>query len=278
MQQALYMLDGLVYTALQLAALGVKQRASFRGNLVCDSCRQPAFYRGPGKRLRTPCFFSRPHLLACEQRTGGDSLDDEEGDVVNRWEERENRLVILVRVADDEGDEVGGGEGHETESHPHNAGGGGSTKSINIQRGPQRVLEQLVNWDRFKTSSMICQLPDGSELPVHSAFVSFKDARPELHADKWLGFWGVVPGISYWKRGDSYYLNFGARSEGERIRVAITRIYVEEILRRYGLASVNELVGRYLLIFDDARVSNSGRFTADVNGPSYVGLMERTDH
>ena len=274
MHEAINLADGNIYTASQLAKFTDVERAAFRGLLICPSCRRTAYYRSSGARLRKPCFFSRPHAPNCVSRSG--ATDPWEGDAdefVARWEEEERILVIRFGNEDESGRTSEKPTSGVIRENPPGRSASVSPTSISIQRGSQRVLEQLLNWDRFKTSSMLCRLPDGSELPVHTAFVQFSDARPDRHAGKWLAFWGVVPNLSYWKRGDSFYINFGSRSEVERLRVSIIREQADKIVTRYRLGSINELVGRNILVFDHARISNSGRFTAEVVGLKYMGLV-----
>ncbi|PPU72750.1 hypothetical protein XhhCFBP4925_22445 [Xanthomonas hortorum pv. hederae] len=113
--------------------------------------------------------------------------------------------------------------------------------------------------------------PNRTEMAVHDAFVRFEDANVERHTQRWHGFWGVVRPLRFWTRGSCYYSNFG--SADSDFRISIHASHVPDILRRYGLATIEDMAGHYLLLFDIARQSNSLRFTADVNSVNHIGIL-----
>ena len=283
MDTARCVLDGSDYTAIQHSQIPASARAALRPHLRCSHCGEPAYFRsgtpaGAGRQGRSPHFFSRPHGANCEiTRVNADPWESYDGDsTVAHWEERNKKLIVQIRTDDAET----AGDGTPVED-----GGGGqrtvsgvrTRQSSTLRKGPQRLLEQLVGWPTFKTSGLIIRLPDPNltEVPVHTAFVRFEQADAELHTSQWHGFWGVVPRLTYWARGGSYYANFGVNERS--FRIAIDQSHVPAILSRYGLASINEIVGGYMLLFDIARISTSGRFTADVNSVNHIGFLRAAE-
>lgn len=280
MQTAIGSVDRQEYTATQLSQFSEDDRAALRGHLLCPYCAEPAYYRagtasGVGRRTRSPHFFSRPHGENCDfTRTNADPWESEDGDgTVASWEERGKKLIVQIQMdtvspAGTQSDGSDVDEGQRTQRS-----NGRTKQSNNVRRGPQRLLEQLVEWPSFKTSSLLIRMPDTNqtEMPVHTAFVRFEQANSDAHTSHWHGFWGVVPSLTYWARGESYYANFGPNDRD--FRIAIHNNHVPAILERYRLSEIRDLVGGYFLLFDIARVSTSGRFTADVNSVNHVGFL-----
>ncbi|NHF68072.1 hypothetical protein FFY45_20615 [Xanthomonas hortorum] len=116
------------------------------------------------------------------------------------------------------------------------------------------------------------RMPDQTIVPVHDGFVRFNEAHIDQHTGRWLGFWGIVQPFKYWAYGESYYSNFG--TEKTSFRISIHKSKVEAILARYHLESIYNLAGHHLLLFDLARESNSGRFTADINSVHHIGFLK----
>ncbi|MEB1794409.1 hypothetical protein VDR45_01420 [Xanthomonas campestris pv. campestris] len=112
---------------------------------------------------------------------------------------------------------------------------------------------------------------DRPEVAVHNAFVRFESAIMAQHTGRWLGFWGVVRPWNLYAAHDSYYCNFGATRQS--FRIALLRDRIPLILARYGLSSIDEMIGHYLLLFDYARESGSGRFIADINSVNHIGFL-----
>lgn len=280
MQTARYTVDNGEYTATQLSQFSASEREALRGHLVCIHCGEPAFYRssspaGNGHRQRSACFFCRPHGENCNiTRDYSDPWESEDGDhTVADWIRHGRKLIVKIQT-DSSPPIIDGTQNAENDEGQRGQSGGTRTRqSINIQRGPQRLLEQLAAWPSFKTSPITIRLPDPNqtEVPVHTAFVRFEDADPEQHTNQWHGFWGTVPRLTYWAQGSSYYANFGTSNRA--FRIAIHESQIPSILNRYRLPSIQEIVGGHILLFDFARVSTSGRFTADVNSVNHIGFL-----
>ncbi len=285
MQEALDRRTNHEYTALEISLLTEAQREPLRGHLKCLGCESTAHFRrktdpSPGRNGRIAHFYCRPHAPNCSliQRNADPWETNESDATVAQWVERNQTLIVRIQTPV-ESSEVNSEEGEDADEGSRAGGGSASRtrRSTTISRGPQRLLEQLVHWPSFKTSPVRIRLPDPAqtEVPVHDAFVRFEDARVDLHTERWLGFWGIVRSFSFWPLGSSYYSNFGA--ENSSFRISIHQSHADAIVQRYRLDSIHDLVGHYLLLFDRARESASGRFTADVNSVHHVGFVRNTD-
>lgn len=274
------------YTALQVSQLDVAQRRALKPHLRCLKCQATAHFRSasrpsPGRRSKVAHFYSLPHEEDCEiTRVNGDPWETHESDAtVAQWEQRNTTLIVRIIVpTEDPGDAQESDRSDDAESETRSRSGGDRTRSSSsVSRGPQKLLEQLVHWPSFKTSSMTLRMPDNdrTEMAVHDAFVRFESATLEQHTAQWHGFWGIVRPLSYWQQGETYFSNFGGLNQS--FRIAIHRNHVPEILSRYRLSRIEELAGHYLLLFDWARESTSGRFIADVNGINYIGFIRSDD-
>lgn len=272
---------GHVYTAAEFSALTLIQRGGLRPHLHCPFCDATAHFRsaskpGSGRSGRVAHYYCRPHDDNCDiTRRVEDPWDTENSDrAVAQWEQRGVTLVVrIVQASSDVA--AGDSEIQEAgEADARSSGMGDRTRSTRtVVRGPQKLLEQLVQWPSFSTSSARLRLPDPdrTELPVHDAFVRFENATIERHTDRWQGFWGIVGPLIFYTPHDTYYSNFGRANTD--FRIAIHRSHVAAILSRYQLADIHEVSGHHLLLFDHARVSLSGRFMADVNSVEHVGFL-----
>lgn len=281
MDKALDRRSGQEYTASDFLQLHVSVRRDIKPHLKCPYCEAAAHFRSAskpslGRRGKVAHFYALPHGDECDiTRDYSDPWECEDGDrTVSRWEQRDVRLIVRIEdaVVDTprEGVEAVGGEREESRSRP---GGDRTRTSHSVSRGPQRLLEQLVHWPSFKMSSMTLRMPDAerSEMPVHDAFVRFETANLEQHTARWHGFWGILRPWSYWANGSTYFSNFGPYNRS--FRVSLHRERIAPILARYGLSHIDELVGHYMLLFDHARESTTGRFMADINSVNHIGFV-----
>lgn len=269
------------YTAQEMADLDLSARRALTPHLRCPYCEATAHFRSasrpsPGRRSKVAHFYALPHGDECDiTRSYGDPWEDEDTDrTVAHWEQRNTTLIVRILTDQHESAADNATTGEPTESESRSRGGGDRTRSTNsVSRGPQKLLEQLVHWPSFKTSSMTIRMPgnDRPEVAVHNAFVRFESAIMAQHTGRWLGFWGVVRPWNLYAAHDSYYCNFGATRQS--FRIALLRDRIPLILARYGLSSIDEMIGHYLLLFDYARESGSGRFIADINSVNHIGFL-----
>lgn len=273
MQEAYDYRDSSIYTALQMEGLPSSRFSDLQRHLRCKDCHHVAYFRSRSSGAnRRPCFFCRPHGDDCAivSQYRDPWGDDDEGRI-NAAAANGGRLIVQIAGAEIEDEVSGPGGSDVSDQRTRVSGRSRGTAQSNIRRGPQRILELLISSASFRTSSAPVRFRDGSELPIHSAFVGFQQANSELHTGSWRGFWGRLTGPSRWPYGSAYYFNFGPLESD--FRISFPEAHLSVILARYGLHSVSQLTGGWFILFDVARVSNSGRFTADVISPNHVGFI-----
>lgn len=269
------------YSAQEVADLELPVRRALKPHLRCPYCEATAHFRSAsrpsaGRRGKIAHFYALPHGDECDiTRSYGDPWEDDDSDrTVAHWEQQNTTLIVRILTDQEEGSDDSAAIGEPEDSESRSRSGGERTRSTNsVSRGPQKLLEQLVHWPSFKTSSLTLRMPDPNrtEVAVHDAFVRFEDAQVERHTQRWHGFWGVLRPLRFWARGSCYYSNFGPAESD--FRISIHESHVPDILHRYSLANIEDLAGHYLLLFDIARQSSSLRFTADVNSVNHIGFL-----
>jgi len=269
------------YTAQEVADLDPLARRALKPHLRCPYCEATAHFRSAsrpsaGRRSKVAHFYALPHGDECDiTRSYGDPWEDDNSDqTVAHWEQQNTTLIVRIVTDQEEGSDESAAIGEPEDSESRSRSGGDRTRSTNsVSRGPQKLLEQLVHWPSFKTSPLTLRMPDPSrtEVAVHDAFVRFEDAQVERHTQQWHGFWGIVRPWNFWPAHNSYYCNFGPTQQS--FRIALLRTRIQPILVRHGLSSIDDMVGHYLLLFDFARESGSGRFMADINSVHHIGFL-----
>lgn len=274
MQEAYRDTDRAEFTALQLERFTQEQRQAFFGNLRCKHCHMPAYFRSRSANGRiSPCFFCRPHGPDCEiTRVELDPWGDDDEGRIHAVQARGGRLIVQIRENDPANSE-GTGDGLLSASDERTGTGSGRQRNLqeNLRRGPQRILELLTGSASFKLGNGLVRFQDGSELPVRNAFVPFDRTDHETHIGHWQGFWGRLPYPNRWQYGSSYYFNFGGNDTN--FRIAVSDDQLAEVLARHHLNSAQDLAGGWFIVFDQARISTSGRFTADVRSADHVGFI-----
>lgn len=264
MQFARCTLDGRELAAPQVEAMADSVRSTLRGNLVCCECHGPAHFRRRSTNGHAACFAAH-HSQDCPEAVRSDSPWPEPGDEeVARWEANQNKIALAIAADDDETDAATGGSNLRTP-------GGGGTRHMRdgpafgttIQRGATNLLRQLVNWPSFKTSGVHLVLPDGTEVPVHSFFTRIREASAEQHVGSLHGIWGLVHSVEDWV-GRGVWINSPPAYNRTLLRTLIPSSLHASICRRFGLQSIRDLLGRYILVIDTPRISTSGLFMADV--------------
>ncbi|SLM26409.1 hypothetical protein SAMN04488690_4178 [Stenotrophomonas indicatrix] len=264
MQFALLTIDGSDVAASQVELLQPSERGLLKGQLVCRTCRGPAHFRRRSTNGNAACFAAK-HVSGCPEAVLSDSPWPEPGDEeVARWEANENVIALAIDGAED------ATEPDDSTARVRTPGQGGHRYArtgpafgSTIQRGATNLLRQLVNWPTFKTSSVNMRLPSGELVPVHTFFSRVRDASREEHVGHLRGFWGLVHTLDDWN-GRGLWINSPPAYNLDALRLFLPSSIHPAIIEKFGLASIDELRGRYVLLIDAARVSGGNRFMADV--------------
>lgn len=277
MQFALNTMSGAEMVAAQVELLQPSDRQLLKGKLACRTCKGRAHFRRKSTNGNASCFAAH-HEDGCPEAVGSDSPWPEPGDEeVARWEANENIIALAIDGAKD------GTEPHSSSERVRSPGKGDLTYSksgpafgATIQRGATNLLRQLVYWPTFKTSSVTMKLPTGELVAVHTFFSRISDATKEAHLGKLRGFWGLVSALDDWA-GRGLWINSPPAYNLEALRLFLPSPILPVIVDKFGLSSVDELKGRYVLMIDEARVSGANRFMADVYQIDRFSTIPRPD-
>lgn len=277
MQSALNTMTGAEMVAAQVELLQPSDRHLLTGQLACRTCKGRAHFRRRSTNGNASCFAAH-HEEGCPEAVGSDAPWPKPGDEeVARWEANENVIVLAIDGAQDVT------EPESSLERVRSPGRGrlkysksGPAFGATIQRGATNLLRQLVSWPTFKTSSVSMKLPTGELVPVHTFFSRISDASKEAHVGELHGFWGLVSSLDDWA-GRGLWINSPPAYNLESLRLFLPSSILPVIVKRFGLSSINELKGRYVLMIDSARVSGANRFMADVYQIDRFGTIPRPD-
>lgn len=264
MQFARCTLDGRDLAAAQFEALDDCARSTLKGKLVCCECQGRAHFRRRSTNGHAACFAAH-HSQDCPEAVRSDSPWPESGDEeVARWEANRNKIVLAISSEGDETEPATRGNGARTpgEGRTRHRKDGPAFGSM-IQRGATNLLRQLVNWPSFKTSVVHLVLPDGTEVPVHSFFTRMQDASVEQHVGSLHGVWGIVHSVEDWV-GRGVWINSPPAYNRTNLRTLIPSSLHALICQKFGLKSIQDLMGRYILVIGKPRISTGGLFMTDV--------------
>lgn len=275
MQDARSTRTGLPVTAWDFSQESAGLIEAQRRDFACIACGGPAFWVKPGASGKGPYFAARPHAPDCELAVRTEGPWGPEGDHdVARWEADQRRiLLVLPEEGDDDLPRV-------SPSAEGNARGGrqfsapGDAVTTRIQRGPQRLLRQLLASARFRSSDLSIVLPDGQQQASNQFFVPFERADHSRHADVLHGYWGIPSELSRWERSGAMYIRSCEGRDNTILRFVIPPTLDEEICRRFRLGSIDDLSGKYIMFIGRASPTTTGRFTLTLAHPRFMAVVD----
>jgi len=276
MQDARSTRTGLPVAAWDFSQESVVVIEEQRRDFVCIACGGPAFWVKPGASGKGPYFAARPHEADCDFAVRTEGPWGPEGDhEVARWESDQARLVlVLPEEGGDDLPAVSASGQSDIRGGRQFVASGGEPLTTRVQRGPQRLLRQLLASPRFRSSDLSIVLPDGHQQAANRFFVPFDRADHSHHADMLHGYWGIPHRLSRWQRGGSMYLQAAEGRDNNILRFVILQVQDEEICGRFRLNSIDELSGKYLLFIGVARPTTSGRFTLALPHPRFMAVAD----
>lgn len=277
MQEARSTTTGQRTTAWDFSRLPPGTIAAQRGDFTCLGCGGPVHFRRASSNGHDACFVGRPHAPDCEFAVRGDGPWGPEGDeVVQRWQADRQRVRLALAADADEPGEGGRGAVRGQLGGGRRVGGG-EPVGTTIQRGPTRLLNLLVHSQVFRTSTVEMVLPDGTVTPANRFFVTFDNANPEHHADRYHGFWGIPVRSTTWARDGSKYLNTVAHRDGNRIAINISQDLIPSVCARFRVPNIGSLVGKYVLAFGTAYITTGGQFTLYVRNAAHMAVIDAAE-
>ena len=170
MELARCTLDNKVYSAVDFSTLS--DLSTKRRNLICDECKNPAYFKKAAKSGQAACFGARPHKDGC-------SVASEDSDTVAGKLEDDERALIndgnSIKVDFDFGSKTNTHivDMEDSESNPRKTGsshhitnGLGKAKS---NRRLKSLLNMLINDSGFAASKI--KIDIGHEYPYNASTI-----------------------------------------------------------------------------------------------------------
>lgn len=270
MDSAFCTINKKLYDAAEFAQLDPQTLEKYRRALICNTCRNEAFFRRASTSGRGPCFGARPHGDDCieatvdagEWGTGGYAEDEP---IINAA----GRIVIDLPRLDGGEDAVepAGAEQRRRGAGRVFAGEGGAAANATHRR-LSSILKRLNQDPDFQYAETIITLPEGRDnTSVVEFFVRFDLVRDRaLH--EFRGLWGLITDASFDGNG-SLWLNTGSRSS---VSFVISTDLVPNFLQRWRVEEIDELAGAQALILTTATISGNGKMYGTISDLRYAVL------
>ena len=240
-------LDGTVYTAIQFSQFTEGKRQELRRCLICDKCKQEAYFRSASRHGNSACFGSRKHLDECgERRSSGTTSQEPRKDVevVNEII-KDHKTLVLDRSQNEIGDDSTANTSHDNERNSY-----ASPSKSHIRRPAETrrytcdlvtLLQYLIKSERFAQYDGFIETGSPHPWKVKNLFVQFNDIR-EFHVGRWRGYWGMITDAD----SGINCLNSGGR---DTVSVFLDPEIRKGILKKYRISDSEDVAGCYALVF-----------------------------
>lgn len=235
---------GRAIYAADFTDLPAIERETWRHQLTCTECGNPAVFRKQSRDGRAACFVGTPHVEGCglaseSGGTHGDGGTEEHDELFNPGD----HIVIDLRL---DFDDVSKSPGSQS-GHPHHRGGrsfgaGDGKRRALMHRTLRTLLRTLVRVPEFASSARLIELERKITLPASQFFVEFKSAGA-VPVDQTRGFWGKI--VSARVKAGTLWLNTGGRGTPG---LPIGEAELDNVLRIARVEELASLEGAHLLL------------------------------
>lgn len=261
--------DNRNYTAVEFAQLLPGELERKRRQLICPACHKKAFFRKDSRDGRGACFGARPHDDGCalaaednDMRVPG--FGDDQDELLNTGDK------IVVDLA------FGAAEAQiHLDPAPRapfrlrggaHVGEGGPGHAV-MHRRLSTLLRTLIDAPNFRYSDQTIAVANQMELPAREFFVELGNVTP-MYNGQFRGFWGQLTDAGE-GAGGTLWLNSGGRGH---ISFALPLEHRATVMQRYGLASIEDFAGCYILVLGNLLVSQNGKMVCPINDPAMMAL------
>lgn len=264
MEQAKCLEDGIIYTAVSFSRLPPEELARKRQLLQCPECCVRAFFRHVSFNGRAACFGARPHADGC-------SLAAQDYERLEDSDDFDPQLIPSGKIIVDfsfgapdlPGHISGSGQASTFDLSAHNY----DQHDASGYRRPSSLLRILIEFPAFRTSDKTIEIDGLGQIAAREFFVPLTSATRQ-HTGIFSGFWGGITDAQTADDG-SIWLNSGGR---ECISFCIDCKFVDLIIKRYRLRSLEDLAGAYILAFGVPHVSINGKLHLIIQEPKFISL------
>jgi hypothetical protein len=265
MQYASCKEDGKVWEASSFSQLPPAELEAKRRSLECVECKQFAWFRKESTHGH-PAHFCAHHAENCNLRVEYIVVDNERGDATQDESQVDAGDAIIVRLDQEQGQEVDVKEVQPAGDLGQAAGGkrfiaGPASRESSQHFTLRRILYRLVQSPNFRESQTpIALYRSENEVliagPVADVVFNFVDISRERHHEKLMLYWGPIASAGRTKDG-KIWLN--SSSENKSASIAIFEDVAPEFQATFKIEDLEDLAGAHVLVAARCVVAESGK-------------------
>ena len=265
MQSAKNSLDNSEQTAYQFAQLTPDEIARYHGQLACPGCNGHAYFRGPSRNGRAPCFFGF-HEDGCQfaaiQSAAARANRQREQ---NPWQ----RIVVDLSYGSHPTNESF--TPRKFDSHPPerwNSAGHDNWSGSDRRQRPSSLLQDLINNPQFSQSRQPLTV-EGLDTNAADFFVNLDRLSPN-HINQYHGYWGQIANAAMGST-DEIWLNSAGQGYPS---VCIPRHLVNELYSRHQInrGDYSMFAGAYMLVVGFLETSWAGKLYIEITDMGKIAL------
>lgn len=258
------------FTAAAFAELPDAQREVMRNELACSVCGFKAFFRKAASSGQAACFGARPHMDGCNMATlASERIVDGPGANEDALQNLGQHIVLDLAFgaaaevnADADDDLPAGGRG------VRRFGGNGDRPNARAHRRLSSILRNLVQIPEFAGSDILIEPPGRGATSAREFFVQFSDLARE-HLNEIHGLWGVADNLRF-RENAGLYINSGGK---EDLSILVPTEIKNEIYRRHGIVTSQQLKGAHVLVIGSARITISKKKLCVAESANHVAIL-----
>ena len=274
-------LDNKVWEAQRFARLPDDELIRCRRNLICDQCRQQAWFKRASTHGQPP-HFGAHHADGCEHRA--EWRDSEHGRFAQSDEADsvESGGTIMVDLARDSDSDLGVSEVQPAPDAASPPGGrryvkGDFQRTSKLQFSLRRTLHRLLRSPGFRESTdrIAVVSPGGETLvtgPVRQVAIALSSLTADNVVDERRLYWGAVTDAVRAKDGRLWLNTSGDRRAPS---VAIHEDLVAEFLAGCKVEDLEDFAGAHVLVIGRCTVSSKGKPTVWCGGSTRYIVVRR---
>lgn len=259
--------DGKPYYAVQLSP---EQRLALKGQLVCDECSQPAFYRSKSTSGRPALFFAK-HGDDCRYKIERSDSSCPESSNTRNIKANDGKTIILDFSSSES--QFSGTQTNKNTTKVNRHGQGrfadnAEHPELSVSHKSLRRLHRLLTVsDDFLLSNPKLVIPEVGETFVGDFFVhSIKNHHAH---NGYVGFLFTISKATISKKTGHLWLNTDGVGS---VLIGIDK--VDELYSVYDIKSSNELIGMNALIIGQPRAINAGDVFMPLSHVKYISLLD----
>lgn len=283
MQYARCTTDDQVWEASKFAALADAELEAKRRNLICEQCREFAWFRRDSVHGH-PAHFCAHHLDDCSLKVNYILVDDQRNDATLAEGEVAAGDDIIVQLDKEDGGSVDVTEVMQPPKPGEGAGGRtfvipGPGRESSQHFTMRRILLRLVQSPEFRDSArkIVLYRKDNDVLVsgiVRDVVTSFADIDRDMHNDRMMLFWGPIASAGRTADG-KLWLNSSERNQGASI--AIFEDIADEFLKLFGVEDLDDLAGAHALVAAKGYIAGTGKPVLWCGSPKFIVVRRYRD-